>query len=241
MTAARHAVEQAGADAPRGADATAQLKLAEDAFRAARYDDAARKADAAWQLVSKDARQNTRFTVDVADDGKTTVSARSGQPVRVEAQGISQPVYAGQTATVEKGQGPAVQPPGAPTDLSSTLEQPPKATPTPLTAPVLLSPKDAVLLTLKPGPQGMGPVKLSWKAVPAASSYQVEVTADAGGAPQILRATGAEVRLAALPAGKYHWSVKALGAAGQAAESARRWFELKPAPLKLQVKQPTFQ
>lgn len=148
LAAARNAVDQADSTAERREEAILRLKEAEAHFRSARYAEAAKAADGAWQLVSASAREPTRFAIRVEENGKTEVTARSGQPVRVEAQGAAQRVYAGQLVKVAKGERPS-----APELV--------------LAAPSPVGPADQARLK---------EVVLSWKAVSGAKAYQVDLT-----------------------------------------------------------------
>jgi LysM repeat protein len=224
LAAARNAVAQAGTEAAQRAEASRRLLEAESLFHGARYGEAAKVADAAWQLVSASAAQPTRFAVEVAEDGRTRVSARTGQPVRVEGDGVTRPVYSGQSVTVEKGKPPTF------------AELPPAA-------PVPLAPADNRKLRFRPSPNGLGPVAISWQAVAGAQAYEVEVVAAAGKSdPLILKVDRAEAKLPPLAAGRYTWSVRALGTEGlRSAASPSRAFELAPDALKLEVKGKGFQ
>jgi hypothetical protein len=224
LSAARNAVAQAGTERTSRAEASRRLVEAEVLFHGAQYTQAAKAADAAWQLVSSSAAQPTRFAVEVAEDGRTTVSARTGQPVRVEGEGVTRPDYAGQSVTVDKGKAP------------TPVEHPP-ATPVPL------SPTDNRKLRLRPSPAGLGPVALSWQGVAGAQAYEVEVLAVAGsGQPLTLKVERTEAKLPPLAAGRYAWSVRAISGEGlRSAASPSRAFELSPEAFKLEVKGKGFQ
>lgn len=233
LHAARNAVSHAGANsgaasaanagsAAANPEATRKLAHAEELFAHARYQDAAKAADGAWQLVSGPAHAPTRFTVTVADGGKTQVKAHSGKPVRVEAEGVATAVYAGQAVDVEKGQAP------------QRLEETPPA-------PLLVSPEDDTHLKLRATEKGVGPVLLSWKPVDGAKGYEVTVErAEGKGSPVVVKSSRPEVRIGSLPEGRYLWSVRALGEKTRSELSARRAVELSRDPvkdaLKLEVK-----
>jgi hypothetical protein len=229
LSAARHAVNQSSPDGKNHGEAVARLTEAETLFRGARYGEAARTADAAWQLLSASAAEPTRFAVQVEADGKTLVNARSGQAVHVEAQGVTQAVYAGQTATVDKGHSPQLE----------GLEPGPDA---PLIPPAPVSPQDASVFKFKAAPKGLGPLRVTWTPVAGAASYEVEVMPSIGPArPWIVAATRSEARLPLLAAGKYRWAVRSVGAAGvKSPPSVERTFELTEEDLKLDVKANTW-
>jgi hypothetical protein len=229
LSAARTAVDQAGPDARNRPDAAAKLELAESLFRAARYGEAAKAADAAWQLVSASAGEPTRFAVEVADSGRTTVTARSGQPVRVEAQGVTEAVYAGHQVNVERG-----QPPQGEGNGDAPAEGPPNA-------PAPVSPQDAAQLRFKPTSKGLGPLRVVWTPVAGASSYEVEVFPTGDAKPVMVTASRAETRLPPLAAGRYRWVVRAVNGSGvRSVPSAERTFELTDEELKLDVKTHTW-
>ncbi|MCP3167676.1 peptidoglycan-binding protein LysM [Myxococcus qinghaiensis] len=204
-------------------EAEARLSEAEVSFRAARYAQASEAANAAGTLVSTGrAPHPSAFSVHVEPDaGTTTVSVTRGPPVRVEAEGVTRPVASGETVLVEKG-----QPPVAPT--------PPLAVPQPE------QPEQGAVLKRradKDKKDRLGPVKLTWAAVSGVERYEVEVTRESGGAAIVTQTTTApELRLPLLPAGRYAWTVRAVGAAGRSEPSAVRRFELVPADLPINVK-----
>lgn len=209
-------------------EAEARLKEAEAHFRAARYTQASEAANAAGKLVAQaPAPQPSAFSVEVgADGGSTTVTVSKGPPVRVEAEGVTRPVATGESVRVERG-------------------SPPPAAPEPLGAPRLALPEDGVQLKLKPDKQGrLGPVRLAWAAVPGAERYEVEVLHDTEGTsvfPQPLALAATEARLPVLPAGRYRWTVRAVGASGRSEASATRRFELVADRLKLEVQKGQWQ
>ncbi len=216
LVAARNALQQADPKAARREEAAAKLKEAEGHFQAARYKEAAQAADGAWRLVSAHSTKPTSFAVAVSDTGATTVTVHAGAPVRVEAEGVSRPVYQGQQVRVEKG-------------------QPPPPPPPPLAVPEPTLPADGDQVTprvVKGQPQ---PVVLTWGAVAGARAYEVELVPVAG-EPRVHRVTEALVRLEALKPGRYHWSVRAVGEEGRSEPSAPRAFEVVEAALQLKVK-----
>jgi hypothetical protein len=227
LSAARHAVNQSGPEGKNHGEAVARLGEAESLFQGARYGEAAKTADAAWQLLSASAGEPTRFAVQVEEDGKTLINARSGQAVHVEAQGVTQAVYAGQTATVDKGHSPQLE--GLDPDA-------------PLIPPAPVSPQDASVFKFKPAPKGLGPLRVTWTPVAAAASYEVEIMPSIGPArPWIVASTKPEARLPLLAAGKYRWAVRSVGAAGvKSPPSVERTFELTEEDLKLDVKANTW-
>lgn len=225
---ARKALETARTlvgDAGTSPEADARLREAEAHFRAGRYAQASEAANAAGKHGARaPALQPSTFSVEVDADGGTTVSVRRGPPVRVEAEGYTRPVLVGEAVRVEKG-------------------HPPPAPAAPLVAPRPVSPEDGALVKLRPDKAGrLGPVKLDWAAVPGAERYEVEVSSDSEGTSVFTRdVTSVEVRLPVLPAGRYRWTVRAVGAAGRSEPSAPRRFELVPEKLKLEVKQGQWQ
>ncbi|MFP2930823.1 LysM peptidoglycan-binding domain-containing protein [Pyxidicoccus sp. 3LG] len=95
-------------------EAAARLKEAEVHFRAARYSQASEAANAAGRRVAEALKpSSSAFSVEVGPDGgTTTVSVSRGPPVRVEAEGVTQPVAVGESVRVHKGSPPpAVTPP----------------------------------------------------------------------------------------------------------------------------------
>jgi LysM repeat protein len=217
LETARNAVKQADAKAARREEAVAKLKEAEAHFQSARYEDAAQAADGAWKLLSASASQPTAFTVAVDEKGTTTVKSVSGQPVRVEAEGVTRPVYAGESVRVEKGQPPP-------------LPRPPLAVPQPL------QPADKLRLSVQFAKGGLGPVTLAWQAVEGAEGYEVELV-PARGEKRVLTATAAQLKVA-LPAGAYRWSVRAMARDHHSESSAARVFEVteaSPKAINLQV------
>jgi LysM repeat protein len=215
LLAARNALSQSDPSATGHGEASASFDKAEQLFQAAKYDEAAAAADATWRLLSGSTQQNTRFAVQVVD-GVTKVSSQSGQPVRVEREGLARPVHPGQTLTV----GSQIPPAGA------------------LDAPSLIFPSDLARVAMRPTEKGIGPITLTWQAVPGAARYSLEIAPVEGtpGKPTALNVERPEARVA-LSAGKYAWWVRAVESeGGQSVASSRRTFELSIEPLKLEVK-----
>jgi LysM repeat protein len=203
------------------AQAEVRLKEAETHFRAARYAQASEAANAAGKLVAAaPASQPSTFSVEVADGGSTTVKVTQGPPVRVQSEGVIRPVAKGESLRVEPG-----SPPPAP--LAA------------LAVPRPAQPEDGMQLKLKPDKEGrLGPVKLAWAAVPGAERYEVEVVNEVEATPalaQPVTLAATEMKLPALPAGRYRWTVRALGPEGRSEASAPRRFELVVDRLKLEV------
>ncbi|MFP2912117.1 peptidoglycan-binding protein LysM, partial [Pyxidicoccus sp. 3LFB2] len=192
----------------------------------ARYAQASAAANAAGrQVASAPAPHASTFSVEVGPDGgTTTVTVTKGPPVRVEAEGVTRPVTAGASMRVEKG-------------------SPPPEPPAPLVAPKPALPEDGEQLKRRPDKAGLlGPVKLSWAAVPGAERYEVEVSRDIEGPPVFAQAVpGVEVKLPALPAGRYRWTVRAVGPAGRSEPGSPRRFELVSERLKLEVQKGQWQ
>lgn len=221
LSAAKNALQQAGTDAAKRDAAKQQIADAEALFAQARYEDAARAADGAWRLVSTSANGPTQFSVQVASDGKTEVKSKAGNPVRVEAEGSNQPVYPGGTATVVKGEVPRVY-------HASVV--------VPLDVPTNLAPPDGPL-ELEKTAKGVGPLVLTWAAVPRAVAYEVEVVGAGATKPLALKVDRPEARIASLAPGRYEWTVRAVAADGTRSEkSVRRAVELVSDGLKLEVK-----
>jgi hypothetical protein len=212
LSAARNAVAQAEAQADQRGQAVARLKEAEAHFQSARYDEAAQKADESWKLL---APKPTRLTVVVDEQkGTTTVLARSGQ-AKVEAQGVTQSLNAGETVRVERGAPP---PPPRPK----------------LGVPQPTQPAHKLKLVLGPTPGGLGPVTLSWKAVEGAERYEVELV-PAQGERRVLSASTTQLQLP-LAAGSYRWSVRALIQDLRSEASPERGFEVQERLLPLEVR-----
>ncbi|MCE9666285.1 peptidoglycan-binding protein LysM [Myxococcus stipitatus] len=207
-------------------EAAARLKVAEEHFRAARYTQASAAANAAGaQVAAPGAPQPSAFTVQVHPDaGTTIVTVTRGPPVRVEAEGVTRPVGPGETVSVEKG-------------------HPPTAPPVPPGIPRPEQPEEGALLKRRADAKGrLGPVKLVWAAVTGAERYEVEVLREQQATPVFTQAaTAPEVKLPPLPAGRYRWTVRAVGSAGRSEGSPPRWFELAPDKLKLEVQKGQWQ
>ncbi|WNG34793.1 LysM peptidoglycan-binding domain-containing protein [Archangium violaceum] len=211
LETARNAVKHADAKMARREEAAAKLKEAETHFQNARYQDAAKAADGAWKLLSESAAQPTAFTVAVDDTGATTVKSVSGQPVRVEAEGVTRPVLVGESVRVEKG-------------------QPPPAPRAPLSVPHPTQPADRLKLSVQFAKSGLGPITLAWQAVEGAEGYEVELMPQQG-EKRVLTATATQLKVA-LPAGTYRWSVRALARDHRSEASTEQGFEVAEAPAK---------
>lgn len=220
LESARNAVAQADRNSTKREEASAKLREAEAHFQSADYQSAAQAADSAWQLLSPGVGKPSSFQVKVSEDGATTVAVHSGPPVRVSAESVTRQVPPGQTMRVEKGQPP---PPPVP----------------PLETPQLRTPSEGQKLKFIPVKGQLGPVTLTWRAVAGAKQYEVEVL-PAQGEPlrQIVPAT--QWQLPALPAGRYRWTVRALGENQKSDASAERLFELVEDRVKLQVGEPSW-
>ncbi|MBI3185671.1 MAG: LysM peptidoglycan-binding domain-containing protein [Myxococcales bacterium] len=216
LAAARNAVDQADSSAANRQEAASRLKEAEALFKSARYREAAKAADGAWQLVSASAREPTRFAVKVEENGKTEVKANSGQPVRVEAEGVATPVYAGQTVKIEKG-----RPPSSP----SSATPPSKKS---LFSPVPMEPPDGTRLK----EIDAGTLILTWKPVKGATSYVVQL---AGPKSATLEVDKPQAALPPLAPGKYQWTVQAANQTEKSNPSRRRSFEVLDQAVKLEV------
>ena len=217
IAAARNALEQID-----GRDLRNQARLriaeAERHLAGARYVEAASAADAAWKLLSSRAPERTRFTVAVGDRGETRVASRSGQPARVEAQGVQRVVEPGQTVTVTRGMPPSEPSAG-------------------LLPPAPASPTSGSVLQLKPDAQGrLGPVRLSWTRSGDARAYEVRLFGAQGGPPLAFTSADNALELPPLAPGTYRWTVKALGEQVLESAPSEPWtFELRPRKLKLEV------
>ncbi|WAM28473.1 LysM peptidoglycan-binding domain-containing protein [Myxococcus sp. NMCA1] len=212
-------------DASVPPEVSTRLKNAESHFREARYTQAASEANAVGKMVAADrSPQSSAFSVEVGDGDSTTVTVKHGPPVRVEAEGVTQPVAKGESIRVEKG-------------------RPPPAPLPPLVAPSPGQPEDSARLKRRPDRDGhLGPVKLTWEAVRGAERYEVEVSrAQEQRAVFTQTVTSLEAKLPVLPAGSYRWTVRAVGPAGPSEPSAPRHFELVPERLKLEVKKGQWQ
>ncbi|MDY7228758.1 LysM peptidoglycan-binding domain-containing protein [Hyalangium rubrum] len=220
LETARSAVAQADRQATRREEASAKLREAEAHFQSADYQSAAKAADNAWALLSPGTGQPSSFQVKVSEGGDTTVSVQSGPPVRVNAESVTRPVSPGETVRVEKGQPP---PPPAP----------------PLEVPQLRSPSEGQKLKFTPIKGQLGPVTLAWRPVPGAKQYEVEVH-PVQGPPLRQTVPATQWQLPALPAGRYRWTVRALGESQKSDASAERLFELIEDRVKLQVGEPSW-
>ncbi|MBZ4418273.1 LysM peptidoglycan-binding domain-containing protein [Myxococcus sp. RHSTA-1-4] len=227
---ARKALETARTlvgDAGASPEAEVRLKEAETHFRAGRYAQASEAANAAGKHGAQPptTHASSAFSVEVgADGGTTTVTVSRGPPVRVEAQGVTRPVPPGESLRVERG-------------------NPPPAPAAPLVAPRPALPEDGELLKRRPDKAGrLGPVRLAWAPVHGAERYVVEVSSDSEGASVFTQdVTSVDVKLPVLPAGRYRWTVRAVGPSGRSEPSLARRFELAPEQLKLEVKKGQWQ
>lgn len=216
LSAATRAVAQTVVDAKTKSEASERLSEAENLFLEGRYPESARVADEAWALVSAEAKEATQFRVEVARDGETEVISTSGAPIRVEAQGVTRPVYAGQSLKVRKGE--------APPEVEG------------LKAPAPLRPLSGGLVRAKRRKGSLAPVTLSWTAVPGAENYEVEVQSASGGEPFALTVAKTITALPPLEPGRYVWTVRALRGRERSEASLTRQFELVEEVLKLEVK-----
>jgi hypothetical protein len=224
IASARSAVAQAHPGASR-TEAEARLGEAQALLARARYADAAAQADSAWKLLADAAQETSRFAVAVEPDGRTRVRVRQGVPVRVEAEGRTRSVRAGETLTVAKG-----DPPGNP--------EPERGAPAAVEPPVLLVPEAGLKLALDPAAGGLGPVRFAWKPVPDATGYLFEL---AGPRARSLRTAQPALSLPSLPAGSYRWTVRALLADGSLGPPANRTVQLVPSRIRLEVKEAPWQ
>ncbi|MDC0709523.1 LysM peptidoglycan-binding domain-containing protein [Stigmatella sp. ncwal1] len=224
LAAARQAVAQTSSEPTRREEASAKLQEAEAHFQAAHYLSAAQAADGASRLLSpQPVASHSTFQVSVDAEGATTVSVHTGPPVRVTAEEVTRPVNPGEVVRVEKG-------------------QPPPVPRRPMAAPALRKPEEGARIKLVPARGKLGPVTLSWTAVQGATGYGVEVLSAQGepvhqktvAAPQQL------LELPPLPAGRYRWTVRALGEGQKPATSSERLFELVEDAVKLRVGSPAW-
>jgi hypothetical protein len=203
--------------------ARAHLVEAEALFEQARYAESAARADQAWRLLPAAGGEGTRFRVEVDEAGDTKVSARAGQPVRVEARGVERSVEPGRVVAVTRGEAPSEPKPDVPAPRPPQLSRPSA---------------DAVI-KLRPDRSGLlGPVKLSWKGAEGARGYSVELVPEAEGeAPRVLETATAALELPRLPPGRYRWTVRALGPEALASDPTEpRSFRLEADTLKLDVR-----
>ena len=76
---------------------------------------------------------------------------------------------------------------------------------------------------------------LTWKAVPGAKAYDVEVVG-AQGEPIVLTVQRPEATIAALAQGSYRWTVRTVGGAVRSEPSPKWTFDVSADPLKLDVR-----
>ncbi|HVG59360.1 MAG TPA: LysM peptidoglycan-binding domain-containing protein [Hyalangium sp.] len=222
LEAARNAVAQADRNAARREEASAKLREAEAQFQSAEYMAAAKTIDSAWALLSPGAGQPSTFSVNVEESGDTTVTVQTGPPVRVRAEDKTQPVNSGQVVRVEKG-----KPPPAPEAV--------------LSAPQPRMPADKAPLKFAPVKGLLGPVTLTWSAVPGAKGYEVEVLPPQGEPLRSSTLTATKWLLPSLPAGRYRWTVRAVGESHKSNASAERFFELTEDKVRIEVGKPDWQ
>lgn len=214
----------------------ARLKVEEARalFADHRYPEAAAAADAAWKALSTDAEvRATAFSVEVKGDGETKVTSKTGQAVHIEAQGVQRAIDPGKTVLIARGRPPEPEREREPEPLQAARA--------PDLSPIALLPADGALLKLRPDGQGnVGPVKLSWKGVPAAHGYEVEVLPSKPGAKtMVFTSAKNQVVIKSLPPGRYAWKVKAkakLDDEGASEPSAARFFVLEATRIKLEVR-----
>jgi hypothetical protein len=223
LTTARQAMAQVGAEATKHEEAAARLREAEAHFQTAQYQSAAQAADGAWRLLTPALAGRSSFQVSVDAEGATTVAVQTGPAVRVSAEDVTQPVHAGETVRVEKG-------------------QPPPSPKRPLAAPALRKPDADARLKLVPVRGKLGPVTLTWTAVQGAAGYEVDVLS-AQGTPvhhSVAAPAQLQLELPPLPAGRYRWSVRTLSEGQKPAPASERLFELVEDAVKLQVGSPAW-
>jgi hypothetical protein len=208
-------------DAGTTGPAAGELTEAERLFSAARYAEAARLADAAWARVS-DGAEAQHFSVQVAaDGGATEVTAHSGTPVRVSAQGVTRAVHAGHAVRVERGEAPPVAGPTRPPRVA-------------LGIPLPVSPASGELLRQRPVGRGLEPVTVRWTAVEGADGYVV--TLARGSRRWTVRSTRLDAQLPSMRPGTYRWSVRAVLGDQEGEASAPVRFRIEEEPLELEVK-----
>jgi hypothetical protein len=224
IASARSAVAQAKPGANR-TEAEARLAQAQALLAQARYAEAAVQADGAWKLLAEAGQDPSRFAVAVEPDGRTHVRVRQGYPVRVEAEGRTRSVRAGERLTVAKG-----EPPGNP--------EPERGASPAGEPPVLLFPEAGLKLALDPASGGLGPVRFTWKPVPGAAGYVFDL---AGPRARSLHTAQPTLTLPSLPAGSYRWSVRAFLPDGSLGPAASRMVQLVPSRIRLEVKEAPWQ
>jgi hypothetical protein len=126
--------------------------------------------------------------------------------------------------------------PGTKAEFTGTGDSPGTGQARGLQPPALLSPADKAQVRVKPSSEkGLGPIVLTWAPVAGAKEYEVELQVG-DGKPVVLKAQRTEARLPLLPAGKVAWTVRSVGDGGSSEASSRRWFEVQPEQMKLEVK-----
>jgi hypothetical protein len=207
LESARNSVAQSDPKSPQHEEALAKLKEAESHFHSGRYEEAARTADDAWKRLAERPAQPTRLSVVVNDRGDTVVKAVSGR-VSVEGGGTTRVIEDGASLQVEKGQAPRLV----------------------LGVPHPTGPVDKQRLSVKPDKSGLQPVRISWKAVQGAESYEVELV-PAQGERRVMPASRTQLEVP-LAAGAYRWSVRALTRDSRSEASAEQGFEVAEPPAK---------
>ncbi len=226
LNAARNALRQADADGRKCDEARRQLEGAEALLGQAKYREAAVAADGAWRLMSANAEGPTQFTVKVEKDGKTQVASKAGHPVRVEAEGVVEPVYPGEAVAVSKGEAP------------KKVEGGPALADLP--APALLGPAEGKL-ELGVAGKGVGPLMLTWSPVVGAAGYEVELVKAGASKGLVLKVDKPEAKVDSIDDGSYEWSVRALAEDGAKSQrSARRSLQLVSNALRINAKPPTW-
>ena len=156
-----------------------------------------------------------------ADGGATEVTAHSGTPVRVSAQGVTRAVHAGHAVRVERGEAPPVAGPTRPPRVA-------------LGIPLPVSPASGELLRQRPVGRGLEPVTVRWTAVEGADGYVV--TLARGSRRWTVRSTRLDAQLPSMRPGTYRWSVRAVLGDQEGEASAPVRFRIEEEPLELEVK-----
>src|SRR5690606_24478159 len=138
--------------------AEATLQEAETLFAHARYDEASQLADAAWATTSAAASSRQHFAVTVEAEGEVTeLVVHEGPAVRIEAQGVTRAVEAGESLRVRRGRAPSARTTRVAVASRPTVTQPTPAATRRLAAPTLLAPSNAAVLKLGADGGGFGP------------------------------------------------------------------------------------